>query len=221
MRLSAAIRRWRPRMSLLTAMLLITIAGMAIKIAQLRLEVDPLRRDLRMLRKSLGQLSIHDESKVHAIAVPSHDNLTWRWRVWIPQGRQITIHYQWGDVPRKGVPSKRNSVTLRPGEQSITLSAMQVGIRASEIEVTLDASGGMVGDSTRLSDRWLLGSIHDSYSKTFEGVPWTTYVAPENEKVIILKRFRVGFRVGENMSSEELNRTDEPTPGFIVWLEQR
>jgi hypothetical protein len=206
-------------MSLLTAMLLITIAGMAIKIVQLRLEIDPLRRDLHMLRKAIGQLSIDDESKVHAIAVPSHDSLTWRWRVWIPQGRQVTLHYQWGNVPRKGVPSKRSSVTLSPGEQSITLSAMQVGIRASEIEVTLDASGGMVGDSTRSSDRWLLGS--ESYITTFEGVPWSTYVASENEKVIVLKRFRVGFRVGEEMSSEELNQLDEPTPGFIVWLEQQ
>jgi hypothetical protein len=204
-------------MSLLTAMLLITIAGMAIKIVQLRLEVDPLRRDLRTLRKAIGQLSIDDASQVHAIAVPSLDSLTWRWRVWIPQGRDVTLHYQCGNVPRKGVPSKRNSVTLPSGEQSITLSAMQTGIRASDIEVTLDTSGGLVGESTHSRDRWLLGSKEDSYRTAFEGVPWTTYVASENEKVIVLKR----FRVGEEMSGEELSQSDELTPGFIVWLEQR
>jgi hypothetical protein len=204
-------------MSLLTAMLLITITGMAIRIVQLRLEVDPLRRDLRVLRKSLGQLSIDDESKLHALAVPTLQDLTWSWRVWIPEGRQITLHYQWGNVPRKGVPSKRNSVTLPPGEQSIWLSAMQRGARRSEIEVTLDTSGGMVGDSTRSNDRWLMGFIEDSNSTAFEGVPWSTYVAPENEKVIVLRR----FRVGEAMSSAELNQLDAPTPGFIVWLERQ
>ncbi len=204
-------------MSLLTAMLLITIVGMAIKIVQLRLELDPLRRDLRMLRKSLGQLSIDDESKLHAIAVPTLQDLTWSWRVWIPQGRQVTLHYQWGNVPRTGVPSKRNSVTLPPGEQSIWLSAMQVGPRASEIEVTLDTSGGMVGARTRSNDRWLMRFTQDSNSTAFEGVPWSTYVAPQSEKVIVLRR----FRVGEEMSSEELSRSNEPTPGFIVWLERQ
>ncbi len=204
-------------MSLLTALLLITITGMAIKIVQLRLEVDPLRRDLRILRKAIGQLSIEDESKLHAMAVPTLQDLTWSWRVWIPQGRPVTLHYQWGNVPRKGVPSKRNSVTLPPGEQSIWLNAMQRGVRRSEIEVTLDTSGGMVGDSTRSNDRWLMDFIGDSNSKVFEGVPWSTYVAAENEKVIVLRR----FRVGEEISSEELNQLEELTPGFIVWLERQ
>ena len=51
--------RIRARISLLTALLLITIAGMAIVIVQLWRKVEPLQAEVRNLRRELGYLSIN------------------------------------------------------------------------------------------------------------------------------------------------------------------
>ncbi|MCI0492400.1 MAG: hypothetical protein L0Z07_05650, partial [Planctomycetes bacterium] len=55
--------RFRPRFTLLTLLLLMTIVAMAIAMIQLWREVGPLRADNRRLRQEFGYLSIRDENK--------------------------------------------------------------------------------------------------------------------------------------------------------------
>ena len=68
-------------MSLLTAVLLMTIVGMAIVIVQLWREVAPLRAEVRRFRDEMGQLTISDPSKFHAIEVRTSDKMIWKWRI--------------------------------------------------------------------------------------------------------------------------------------------
>ena len=68
--------RFRPRISILNALLLTTIVAMAIVIVQLWREVGPLRTEVRQLRNQTGKLSILDPTKTHAIEVATLDDLT-------------------------------------------------------------------------------------------------------------------------------------------------
>jgi hypothetical protein len=192
-------------------LLLITIAGMAIVIAQLWRDVGPLRKEVRMLRDETGRLSIEDESKLHAIEVRNDDDLTWKWRVWVPQGQTVTVHSQWGMVPRTGVPVQHNSITLSPGEQWVTLTARR-DRDDRNWEERLESRGGSVGGIIQPDDHWFDWRGHMS---TGDGVSATTSVAQDNEKVVVLRR----FRVGQVKSSDVLNKSDR-TAGFIVWLER-
>jgi hypothetical protein len=204
--------RFRPRISLISALLLTAIAGMAIVITQLWREVGPLRKEVRMLRDETGRLSIEDESKLHAIEVRTDDDLTWKWRVWVPQGQLVTVHSRWGNMPRKGVPVQHNSITLSPGEQWVTLTARR-DRDDQHWEERLESRGGSVGGIIQPQEHWFDWPGHSS---TGDGVSATTYVPQDNDKVVVLRR----FRVGQNKSSDELNKSDR-TAGFIVWLQRQ
>lgn len=205
--------RFRPRLSLLTALLLTTIAGMAIVIVQLCREVGPLRTEVRQLRAELGRLWIEDESKIHAIQVRQDEELTWRWRVWIPQGEDIWLHLQWGDVPKTGVPSQYTAGNLHPGEQWIVLKARRNpkdNTWMYRLETPTSSETCSLRDDQHGFD-WKRSTW------TGEGVRNSTAVFDDAIKRIILQR----HRVGQFSSSRDLGKVQGPTPGFIIWLERR
>jgi hypothetical protein len=78
------MRFYRPRISILTALLLMTILGMGIVIAQLWREIGPLRAELTARRAEMGQLFVRDTTKSHAIGVDWNDDGVWRWRLFLP-----------------------------------------------------------------------------------------------------------------------------------------
>lgn len=83
--MTSTMPRFRPRISLLSALLLMTIAGMAIVIVQLWQEVGPLREEVIQRRAEMGQLYVTDTSKAHAIGVDWDADGVWRWRIFLPE----------------------------------------------------------------------------------------------------------------------------------------
>lgn len=79
-------------MSLLTALLLMTIVGLAIVTTRLWREVSPLREEMFRLRQELGYLSIKDENKIYAIEVLSGDPDVRRFRVYLPKNKSFKIY---------------------------------------------------------------------------------------------------------------------------------
>jgi hypothetical protein len=84
---SKSMYHWRPRLSLLSALLLMTIVGLSIAVTQLWREVGPLRAKVSLLRNETGRLSVDDPTQIHAIEVRTSEPLLWKWRVWVPDGR--------------------------------------------------------------------------------------------------------------------------------------
>jgi hypothetical protein len=98
-----------------------TIVGLVIVVAQLWREVGPLREEVRRLRNETGRLFVEDKTKLHAIEVETDNELTWKWRVWIPENRTFVVHFTGENIP-DGFPQRnRMSIGLsEPGEQVIT-----------------------------------------------------------------------------------------------------
>src|SRR5262245_4620503 len=108
---------FRPRFSLLSALLLMTIVGLVIVVIQLWRDIKPLRAELRRLRNEVGALSIEDPTKPHAIQVRIVDDNTWKWRVWIPEGKKYELKIATQDIPQQGFPQSNGSMVLdEPGE---------------------------------------------------------------------------------------------------------
>ena len=76
--------RLRPRFSLLTVILLLTIVGLSIVVVQLWREVAPLQAEVRLLRDQMGQLSVADVDFPNAMRIRMDEPNTWRWRVYLP-----------------------------------------------------------------------------------------------------------------------------------------
>lgn len=81
----------RPRFSILTALLLLTIAGLAVTVWRQSFEAEPLRQEVRRLRQELGHLTIDDENKIYAIQVPSVSANAKRFRVYLPKNRKFVL----------------------------------------------------------------------------------------------------------------------------------
>ena len=205
--------RLRPRISLLAALLLMTIAGMAIVIVQLWREVGPLRAEVVQLRNETGRLSVDDPTKIHAIEVRTSEPLLWKWRVWVPQGQNVLARYHFGSMPSSGVPAASGSVHLKPRKNWVTLWA-HASPSGNSWSARLETASSYVGTIIPEPDRWWQWP---TTSSTTSGVGFTTTVAGERDSIFILK----SVRVAPLDNSSKLLKMNEPTAGFIVWLERK
>lgn len=208
--------RWKPRISLLTGLLLLTIAGMAIVIVRLWNEVGPQRVELRRLRDELGVLTIEDSSKLHAIQVQTNDNLQWKWRIWAPDDDEYTLRFKWGEVPKDGFPELDVGCSIEPGENLITLTLQKDrndGEWKTRVETT---SGDGIYRSIREPEPWFLWTINHIDR---DGVEFSTEVEPTPKKQFLLQRFRT---VDDELKAKGLDPTksDELLPGFLIWVER-
>jgi hypothetical protein len=116
----ARAKNWAPRFSLLTVLLLMVLLACGITIFRLWREVGPLRVEVRELRNETGRLAIDDPAKPHVVEVRTNDDFTWKWRVWIPEGRAYRIQLATQDIPAKGYPATHGMISMdQPGEHWI------------------------------------------------------------------------------------------------------
>jgi hypothetical protein len=205
---------FRPRFSLLTALLLTTIVGLAIVVTMQWSEVGPLREEVRQLRNETGELTIRDATKTHAIQVKTLDELAWEWHVWVPPGRRVYAHSQSGNVPKDGFPRPAPMISLQEGDNWITVSIRE-GPKNEIWELVM-----AVGDhklATRIeieSDKYWFQNTQASWGT---GVFRSTAIWLNNNSPLLLRRHRVATDPNVKGSGEP----DGPTQGFIVWLECR
>ncbi|WDI41267.1 hypothetical protein [Bremerella sp. P1] len=95
---SPARNRWTS-FSLLTILLLLTIVALAISHVRMSWQMDEnnkamatMEAELTQLRKETGYLEITDEKLVHVVAAPTHEDLVWRWKVYVPEGVTLKSH---------------------------------------------------------------------------------------------------------------------------------
>jgi hypothetical protein len=207
------MRRVRPRFSLLTVLLLTTIDGLAIVVVQLGREVGPLRKEVRRLRDEVGELSIENDTRIHAMQARTKDPLTWKFRVWVPEGQTAVVKAHWGDVPRAGVPEANAGVQLELGEQWITYRVDHSSVLNSW-SVNLEAPGGLSGQTIQDEERWWEWPRPAAIWGT--GVQHATGVFEDGQDVFILKR----WRVADTNNASDIEKM-ETSAGFIIWLERQ
>jgi hypothetical protein len=204
---------WRPRISLLSALLLMTILGMAIVIARFWHEIGPLRKEVRALRNEVGKLSIDDKTKIHAMSLHTDDQLTWKWRIWVPEGKQVGMHLQWGNVPRTGVPQRPTTTsTFGPGEGTLTLKVHR-DVKGENWFANLGSTfGGSVGVDIPPDQRFFLWPRS---AGTGDGVGASIAFEPDQKTIVLMRN-----RVAQVNDSSLINKMEGPTAGFIIWLDQ-
>lgn len=197
--------RIRPRLSLLSALLLMTIVGLTIVVAQLWREVGPLRKEVRRLRDEVGVISVDDPEKVHVIQVDTDEDLSWKWRVWLPENRVYVVRGQGDQVPKEGFPDPGGSIWLRePGEHVIEyrIQRHRPNDRWHGELKTRTASAGAGAQP------WLNWPTRTA---TSGGVGKSTQSFDAGERIEIIRH-----RVSQNSDSSKI---EDPAAGFIIWLE--
>jgi hypothetical protein len=96
------------------------------RVRELQDDNESLRAELR---KEHGELKIDDANRdrLHAIAIPTLESMTWRWRVFVPAGRQFMINYIIEFIDDTGLPLAGSGCSLQSGEQVLTIALRKNG----------------------------------------------------------------------------------------------
>jgi hypothetical protein len=183
------------------------LVACGITIWQLWREVGPLRAEVRRLRDEVGELAIDDPTKIHAIQVRQPDELTWKWRLWIPEGRGYVLRSFGGDIPKEGFPKSGGSMWFdTPGEMWVEFRIAK-DARSGQWRGTMSTRNGSVGGGNQ---EWVDWSRR---AGTGGGVGNTTKVFEPDDTVVLTRQ-----RFGQVDSSDKI---PDPSPGFMIWLEPR
>jgi hypothetical protein len=220
-------RSRRPRISILTALLLLTIAGLTVTVWRQSFEAEPLRREVRRLRQELGHLTIDDESKIYAIQVPSANLDTKRFRVYLPKNRKFVLCSRIHTIPGKKAGQSRK-------EWFATLGGSGSASTIDSGEFTIDV---FVKRSDEDPDHW---NLHNSINGRGGGTvgskmpwlndrrAWTTgadvgldkQTERDADEGLVLFELRQGT-VKEFPGGYSVTPADETKdqPGVMMWIE--
>jgi hypothetical protein len=177
-----------------------------ITIFRLWREVGPLQVEVRELRSETGRLSIDDPSKPHVVQVRTNDDFTWKWRIWIPEGRAYRLQMATQDIPAKGYPATNGMISLeQPGEvwAEYRIAPSQ---DSKDWMDRMTTPSGWVGSSPQPWVKW------QRRTGTSEGVSHDTKVFEPGSDILITRH-----RVSEKATSSD--KIEDPSAGFMLWLE--
>ena len=201
----------RPRISLQTLLLLVTIVAMALVIWQLNSELIPMREEVQTLRDETGQLTISEAEKIHAIQMATDYPLAWKWRVYIPDGRKVDLSHHTHQIPKESLPKTNGHEIAGPGEFVVTvkLDKQPDGRWRSSLSCN--------GVTTfQIFPEGASGWLTEGHSGSqFKQVHRTVSVEKSGEPFVLMRK-RVFYKRGQIPPANEPALTD----GLLVWLSE-
>lgn len=89
----------RPRISMLTILLLLTIIALSVTLWRTGYEVMPLRTQAKQLRQELGQFFVEDQTRIHAQGAQGVYSRVWKWQLFLPTGKSYVLNIYEGQMP--------------------------------------------------------------------------------------------------------------------------
>lgn len=204
----------RLRFSLKTLFLVLLFISLAASNLFTSYRLKQLHEENVALRKETGRLVVKDPAKLNLVAVPTFEDLTWRWRVHVPEGSREQIYIAGEQIPMNGYTASFSAMTLDPGDYLLTATVRRNHL--GDWLLTVGHSGSSA--STTISDqraRWL-------ERQTAGASGWGMSQAGQNDvevrqpgKKLELVRLRVMVRAPNGSPST----TGEPSEGHLLWID--
>jgi hypothetical protein len=218
-------RAWRPRVSLLTALLLLTIVAMAIVIVQVFRQLDPLRAEVRRLRAEQGYLSIDDPQKAYVVKGFGEPlrfgGIGSLWRIYLPPSEHYWLFCSTGKLPPwKARPGREWFESLkREGTWSAHAPKMQG-------EFWLEARLLQDGDKKKVCYRFGSGDMTDGsiFTDLSSGKPLTnqsTVFAPISMDMSNQRSFEPDEPILFWYEGKSVKPSHDVVDGVAVWIERR
>lgn len=220
-------RSLRPRFSILTALLVLTIVALSVTVWRQNSEVSPLRQEVRRLRQELGHLTIDDESKIYAIRVAAADLDTHRFRVYLPKNRKFVLCERIQTIPGRSPSQSQtewfaslggsgSSSTIDSGEFTIDVHVERPDAKSDQwnLRHNINGRGGGVCGTVMpwLNDRRVWTTSAD--------VGFDKQIERDADEGLVLFELRQGdlkkFPGGYSVTSPD--KTKEQ-PGVMMWIE--
>jgi hypothetical protein len=195
------------------------VTSVSLKQTQARLVAE--EQQVATLRDELGYFEVKDRSLINVRSVPTLEENTWKWRLYLPDqppGRRYRVVFATQRIPAQGfdVVSRASTTTL--GSESLRL--WELGVHKGtdgRPQMVIDLGGGI--SRTILQENHALIVPADeriSMANVAGEKQFTT--APANEKFELLRlRIATGGTDAAGMSTTSVPTT--PCDGILVWIE--
>lgn len=204
------------RFSLLSLVLVTTIVALAVTVALLYCQLAPLRSEVRQLREETGQLVIEDRAKLHVIGIETYNDWAWKWRLWVPVGRTVQLHFAAKEIPKQGkFPSHRRlELETKPEGREALVTA--------RVETKPDGTLRMALSSEGVTTYLAISEAHAKWLREGERgssggavLKSTQVVMPNDPFDLVRKRVFYDSPTGQIPPMPQPETTD----GVLVWLE--
>lgn len=205
----------RIRFSLKTLFLALLFASLAGSNVFTSYRLKQLHEENVALRKETGRLVVKDPAKLNVFAVPTFEDMSWRWRVHVPEGPRQRMCLSGVRIPVHGFSGSYASTYMAPGDYLLT--AIVRRNHSEKWTLTVGRPGGSI--STSIDDE------HGGWLEEKSGVSrgWSTSQAGQNEtevrepgETLTLLRLRVMVPAPDGKSS---HTTDDPSDGILIWID--
>jgi hypothetical protein len=198
------------RFSLRAFLLLLFIGSLVASNLFTSWQLHQLRQENAQLRKELGRLVVSDPQKLSIIAVPSYEDMLWRWRIYVPKGQSVHIHSTNQDIPLNGFPAvSGSSGPMEEGEYLLTAAIRPNRNGDWQITVAGPHASFSIGIANKHAE-WLSGSV--GYSTEQAGTP-ETQVSDLSQPMVLLR-----VRAMKQTAPGSSSTTPEPSDGVLLWL---
>jgi len=101
----------------------VAVVALAVSHSITSLRLRTVSQENVLLRQEVNRFPLEDESLLHVAALQSADNLTWRWRLHVPQNGKFVLRTENANLPESGLPTKLGYVgdELPKGEVYVTV----------------------------------------------------------------------------------------------------
>ncbi|HJT33641.1 MAG TPA: hypothetical protein VJ783_16465 [Pirellulales bacterium] len=175
-------------------------------------QLGQLREENSQLRKELGRLEVTDPKKINIIAVPTYEDMLWRWRIYMPEGHSLRLCESAQDVPQNGFPEHfGSSGPLQPGEYLLTAAIRRD--RNGQWQITV--AGPQSSSSFGIADEHAAWLVDNPGWETAQAGSGAAEVYDPDQPFTLL-RVRSFKRVSPNSSTSN----PEPTDGVLLWIKK-
>jgi hypothetical protein len=174
-------------------------------------ENQRLRIENSKLRNEVGRLTIEpgQEDRIHAIRIPSFEKSTWRWRVYVPDGKTLSVKVTVGQIPVDGFPRKNFQDQLPAGQHVLSVAIRSNGDKWELVTYQEQTGFGHSRFHQLTSEdvQWLDSTAGGTAS---HGVTQTTQAGATDQPFLLLRSRFIPDRFNKNPPAL--------CDGIMIWL---
>ncbi len=219
------MNRLRPRFSLLTLLLLLTILILGFSHLVTSCELSSTRRELLEFRYQYGVLVVDDATRPHVLRYANLEN-PWKWHINLPVDQPYKLTCGVGSVPRSGVPNAadlRNvqETWLTGDGETRTIFVSLLEADADTWKLSIGGDGSQTISQLIAKDEVFKSSIFDVSAVGFR----EPYVGEADSPFVIFSKTdrNTAAATGPNATAPNATAPNATAPnatanGVVVWL---
>lgn len=219
-------RSWRPQVSLLVLLLLLTIVAFVIShfatkskyeknLAEVEQKYDMLSAEHQKLKKAAYVLEPTDRSVVHFIEMPAYEQDTYLFRIYLPLDKKYIIKYATKNISLDDYPKPDGTWGFQPWDLEKTNGIVDLGVNYKYDKIRLSDS---------FNKRMPYEEIHEVHHKGKRYTNRNYYKFGdvvnkhmENDRVDLI---RLNMLYDETGTFKPGTMPDTTEMGILVWIEE-